>query len=426
MRSCTILLLASFALLLAAAPAQLAADPGAPPSDSTTENVVDAMTPPLVNRPPLFARVSDVKVIQAIVFGHPTEVFLETRSAKGSQAVPMLIGASEMYEAAIPASVMRNAGLVKYSIIAMYGTQRVQSQTYTLSVVRRMLDYGAHETPFARRVLVRRSWGKGGETFGKFVPPEGRGAQDIPRSIAGDAGQIYLLDTVNSRVLVFAVAGGKLVKEISLPTATASDIIVNSSTGTFFVIDQAGRSVYKISEDKAALFSKLDKIEAMSIIDADARFSYDAASHTLSARDASQGGYIPILKDATPLNGTEPQPMGQLSAQIEDQGVIISMPDGNTVRIFVKGTVLDVSDIAQSPNRVIWFIMTMYQDDQVFSRLVRFDPAKGPANYAWIDTKLPESITRRMAAIDEGVVLFEGDSNEGRLVLYMYEKGEGK
>ena len=167
-------------------------------------------------------------------------------------------------------------------------------------------------------------------------------------------------------------------------------------------------------------------MDGIGVIDSEARFSYDAASHILSARDASQGGYIPILKGDTPLKDVEPQPLGQLSAQIQDQGVIISMPDGNTVRIFVKGTVLDVTEITQSKNKVVWFLMSMYQDDQVYTRLVRFDPAKAPAGYAWIDTQLPDDTTRRMAAVDEGVVLFEGDSNEGRLVLYSYEKGEGK
>lgn len=424
MRWCAALLMLSVALLLGLVCGGVADESGVPTfGDETTSEPVP---PPLVNKPPLFTRVGDDTVVEAIVQGSPTEVHLETLYAKGKQAVRMQKGASGMYEASIPVDALRNIGLVKYSVMALYGMQCATSQSYTLSVVRRMFSYGAHEVQFTRRVLVKRPWGKGGETFGKSVPLEGLGAQDIPRSIAGDAGLIYLLDTVNSRVLVFAIANGKLAREIALPTATASDIIVDSSTSTLLVIDQAGKSVYKITDGKAALFSKLDKIRAMDTIDSGARFSYDPASHILSARDASQGGYIPILKDNTPLKDTEPQPMGQLSAQIQDQGVIISMPDGNTVRIFVNGTVLDVSEVAKSPKGVVWFLMSMYQDDKVYNRLVRFDPAKPPAGYAWIDTKLPDNTTRRMAAVDEGVVLFEGDSNEGRLVLYSYEKGEGK
>jgi hypothetical protein len=243
-----------------------------------------------------------------------------------------------------------------------------------------------------KKVLTTKKWNSGEDSFGLDKPPAGQqGATVGPAAVAYLQGKIYVLDNANKRILGYDQAGS-LVSSVALPNSVATDLSVEASGSSLVLFDHLNNRVYKVEGNELTLLGSVPLKEGYPL---GTKFAYDAASNTLSTQEVHQDGL----------------------ADIEGNNLILGPKTGEPLAITFDKPVACVEEVVTDANGIVWVLYTLEGDYQM-RRIARVDRAHGTVGLAEIDVWFAFDATRHMAATGNGVVLFAGDNQEGRLVAF--------
>ncbi len=245
-----------------------------------------------------------------------------------------------------------------------------------------------------RKVLVSKKWNNGPDSFGLDTPPPGKeGATIGPAAVTYFQGKLYVLDNPNKRILAYDEAGN-LLSSINLPNNVATDLSVDASGTALILIDHMHDKVYRVDGNQLTLLSSVPLKENFPL---GTKFSYDPASDTLSTQEVHQDGL----------------------ADIDGNNLILNLKNGEKLGIPFDKPVACVEEIVTDSNGIMWVLYTLEGDYQM-RRIARVDPARGTVGTTTVDVYFSFDATRHMAATGNGIVLFGGDNNEGRLISFNY------
>jgi len=341
-----------------------------------------SIAPPAVTGPTIFAAAGQAIPVAAVVGGEPAEVTL----AWNGGDVVMDRDTSGLWSAAIPAGAVKGRSLM-CQVIAWYDGGSLASQVYTVNISPSIPVVAAKAMKVTRSVVVSRPWGSGDDAFGRDRPING--ATEIPASIAADASGIHVLDTVNRRVLSFG-KDGRLAGATGLRTSTASDLI--PSAGGLLVVDQIGDEILQVAANGRV------------------------HSGALGARGLALGTKFAV--DAAGAVGAAAP-----TVQVKANSVLVGLANGKAVEVSLGADVIDAAEVAVDGRGATWLLVGIAVDDGVGYALVRVQPGGRSAGVARISTFIPGDTTRRMVGTDNGALLLEGDSSEGRVVSFQLAGG---
>lgn len=244
-----------------------------------------------------------------------------------------------------------------------------------------------------QKVLLKKKWNDGPDAFGLDKPPGGEGARIGPAAVAFLNGNIYLLDNPNKRVLGFDQAGNRI-SSAPLTNTVASDLSVDASGTSLVLVDHMNNTVYRVDGNETTLLATASIKDDYPL---GTRFSYDPASDSLSAS-----------------MGTEDQ------AAIDGNNVVLKLSKDNQLGIAFDKPVACVEEVMTDAKGIVWVLFTL-EGDYRMRRVARVDPVNGSAGVAEVDVWFDFDATRHMAATQNGVVIFAGDREEGRLVSFDYQ-----
>ncbi len=193
-------------------------------------------------------------------------------------------------------------------------------------------------------VLVDLDWGSGGWKVGRFDGDQAASAGPMSFALSR-AGEIFLLDQINARVLVFSIDGSPD-RKIALPSKTFMDILVLDS-GTMVLLDRDVRGVIVIVDETGAVSGEFEvegpgieragRVTATYALDDGIWLEYhhEYMVHVLDA------GFSPCARTILPGlphgdGGARIRP-----ARIEAGGAIIRMEDASGSLIREKNIYLD-------------------------------------------------------------------------------------
>lgn len=362
-----------------------------------------SIAPPQVTSPPIFAANGEAKAVYAIVAGSPTDVVLswDAGGITGKDAMEEVEPC--IYAGSISGDAVK--GALTYKVTAFYADGALESQDYTLTAVPAIAKVKAQPAGVSRKVIVSRPWGTGVGTFG--FSAEAEGASTIPAAIALNSVGVNVLDTANKRVLTFDKAG-KLLKKVDVPTATACDVVADGAG--LVVIDQLNSTVYKVLGNRVS--AQAVDLKGLAF---GTKFAIDPSSKTLLGRDAAQGALVSLA------NGSKTA--ASVVVEVKANTVLVGV-GADVVAIDLGAKVLDAAEVVTDGKGIVWMLVGVVDGDGVAFKLVSLDPVKKAAKAASIQTYIPGDCTRRMVGADSGVLLFEGDSEAGRIVSFEPAGGE--
>jgi hypothetical protein len=245
-----------------------------------------------------------------------------------------------------------------------------------------------------KRILAFRKWNGGPDSFGRYSPPPGQeGATVGPSSLAYVRGKLHLLDNVNKRIMVYDM-NGNLLSSIPLPTHTMTDLAVDKTGTQLLVIDHYENKVYKIEGDQLIFFSSISLREDLPI---GTKFAFDTESNSLFTQEVHQDGL----------------------ADIDGNNLIIGPNTDQKMSVAFDRPVACVEEVVTDAKGIVWVLFTLEGDFQM-RRIARIDPAGGNVGTAELDVYFPFDSTRHMVAVGDGVVVFAGDPDTGKLISYRY------
>ena len=362
-----------------------------------------SVAPPQVTSPPIFAVNGEAKAVYAVIMGAPSDVVLSWDAGGITGKDPMEEVEPCIYAGSISGDAVK--GALTYKVTAFYPDGALESQDYTLTAVPAIVKVKAQPAGVSRKVVVSRPWGKGVGSFG--FEAEAEGASTIPAAVALNSVGINVLDTANKRVLTFDKAG-KLLKKVDLPTATACDVVADGAG--LVVVDQLNSTAYEVMGNRVSAQSVDVKGLALGT-----KFSLDPATKALQAREASQGALVSLA------NGSKTA--ASVAVEVKGNTVLVGV-GADVVAVDLGAKVLDAAEVVTDGKGVVWMLVGLVDGDGVAFKLVSLDPAKKAAKAASIQTYIPGDCTRRMVGVDNGVLLFEGDSEAGRVVSFEPAGGE--
>lgn len=358
---------------------------------------------PRVAGPTLFAANGEAVEVFAVIMGQPTDVVL-TWDAGGVTGQDIMEEIEPcVYAGAISGDAVK--GPMTYRVKAYYAFGIVESQEYSLLAVPAIARVKAQSGTLARKVVISRPWGTGVGTFG--FASEGEGASTIPASLAVNSAGISVLDTANNRVLTFDQAG-KLCKKVDLPTDTASDLVADGAN--LVAVDQLNGKAFRIVGNTVAE-------EAISVkgLPFGTKFSIDPAGKALQARDAAQGAMVSLATGA--------RKAAAVAVQVKGGALTLGVGD-DVVAIDLGAQVIDAAEVVTDGKGVVWVLAGVADGNGVAYKLLSFNAKRKAAKAATIQTYIPGDYTRRMVGANNGVLLFEGDSEAGRVVSFQPAGGE--
>lgn len=268
------------------------------------------------------------------------------------------------------------------------------------------------------KVLVKNKWNSSAEAFGLSGSDEG--PEVGPASIAYDNGTVYVLDSANRRVLGFDKQG-KSRRPIAVPAALASDILIDPLDSSVVVVSQLEDKLYRVKKNGTVQSLPLGLNRKLIY---PTKFRYDAGLGTLLAEDA-------VRQNRPRAVGQHGTPETVSAEQTESDPQVLSEAAGNHIRLgfdtdpqvfdvrFDK-PIFCIEEALADSNGIIWVLFTLEGDYRV-RRLVRVDTSTGLAETAETDVWFSFDATRHMALTEEGVVVFAGDEEEGRIVKFDYD-----
>ncbi len=248
----------------------------------------------------------------------------------------------------------------------------------------------------SKRILVSERWNNGEKAFGLDRPPPGKeGAWIGPAAVAYFRGNTYILDTANKRVLGYD-KDGAVISSVSLPSNVASDLSVDASGSALIVVDHFNNKVYKIENKQATEIGMVSmKVDDIPL---GTKFNFDPASNTLSPQNLEADGLV----------------------KIEDNNLTLGLGGDKKFTIPFDRPLAGVEEMITDSKGIIWVLYSLEGDYQM-RRIARVDPARNTVGLAEIDCWFAFDATRHMAVTGNGVVVFAGDREEGRLVSFDYD-----
>lgn len=367
------------------------------------------------------ARANQAIEIQAFADDSPTNMVLTWNSEQGSGQVQMTLDPSpNRWLATIPGQAASGTTL-RYTITAGYDQNPSEaSPEYVVYLCPEYTSLEPQPMVLNAKILAKSRWNSGDNAFGLSRNEEG--PESGPASILCHNNNIYLLDSVKGRVLYFD-QNGQSQASISLPTATASDMAIDSSDSSLIIVSQREDRMYRIRNGRMSQVLPLGVKRKLAF---PSKFNYDNSSETLFAEDSvrqnRQRGVI--QKNRTVLSNT---PRADKNPQVvsEAQGSRLFLRLDNNPQIFAvnfEKPVFCIEETLADSNGVIWVLFTL-EGDYRLRRLARVDTANSTAQTAETDIWFSFDATRRMALTRKGVVLFAGDADEGRIVRFDYTGG---
>lgn len=245
-----------------------------------------------------------------------------------------------------------------------------------------------------RRVLAQKNWNDGEDAFGLERPEGGEGAILGPSSVLYANGNIYVLDTVNARLLGYDETGN-LLTSVALPETHMVDVIVDLSDGALLLIDQLRDRIYKVQGNELIQHQELP---IRSVHPFGTKFAYDAEAGVL----------IPQNDDAHALT------------EIQDNHLILRSTNGEkALTIAFDKPLVSVEEAVADPGGNVWVLYSL-EGDYRKRRLARIDPERKTAGVTEIDVWFAFDATRHMTVTRTGVAVFAGDQQGGRLLAFDY------
>ena len=246
-----------------------------------------------------------------------------------------------------------------------------------------------------KKILVIKKWNGPGDSFGLDKPSAGQeGATVGPSSVAYVQGKLCVLDNVNKRIL-FYDRSGNLLSSVALPTKTCTDLAVDTSGKHLLAIDHYENKVYKVDGDQTSLFATVTIRDDLPI---GTKFAFDANANALYTQEVHQDGL----------------------ADIDGSNLIIGPKTENPLTVSFDRPVFCVEEVVTDPKGLVWVLYTLEGDFQM-RRIARIDPKQGTVGTTEVDVYFPFDATRHMVATGDGVVLFAGDADTGRLISFDYQ-----
>jgi hypothetical protein len=366
-----------------------------------------------------FAQENQAIEIQAYADDSPASMFLEWTSNQNSGRIEMM-PAMEHWSATISSQDVQNDAL-HYTITADYSQNpSATSPEYVVYLCPEYTMLKPQALILKPMVLAKKKWNSDNDAFGLVQTEDG--PEHGPASIACHNDKVYLLDSVKSRVLCFDQTGASQ-PEVALPTTTASDLAVDPADSSLIVVSQREDIMFRIRKGRTSQILPMGLNRKLAY---PSKFSYDSSSETLLAEDAAkqnrlrkvihQGKHI---KSAAQQTETNPQVL----SEARGNNILLRL-DGNP-QIFAvtfDKPVFCIEETLADSKGVVWILFNLEGDYQM-RRLVRIDTVKKLAQTAETDIWFSFDATRRMALTRNGVVLFAGNSEEGRIVKFDYAGG---
>lgn len=370
-----------------------------------------------IHNAPQFSEQNRVVSIRAYVDGSPQSVILDWTSAQGQFQMEMASDAEPGYwSAAIPAQNVLGDTLF-YKVIANDGQTSQPSPDYTLYICPEYTKLKLQAMALNAKVIAKKKWNNGQDAFG--LKKSDQGAETGPASIAYEKGIIYILDSANCRILHFD-SKGQMRAPITVPTDLASDIAIDDSDSSLFVIAQLEDKAYRLKAGK--LFQTLPLGLNRKLV-FPAKFSYNSYTETLYAEDTiKQNQRREVIRKgvnvSASISPTETAP--EVICDIAGNSILLRI--SNNPQIFAAAfdqTVFCLEESAADSSGIVWILFTLEGDYRI-RRLARIDTLKSLAQTAQTDIWFSFDATRRMALTENGIVLFAGDAEEGRIVRFDY------
>lgn len=374
-----------------------------------------------VSNSPQLAVENQVIEIQARTDHSPAAMILEWVSDTGSGRIEMTPEPSaNQWLAVIEAQDVQGTKLC-YTITADYVENSSEaSQEYVVHLCPEYTYLKPQAMELNAKVLVRKKWNSDNNAFGLSGAEEG--PQEGPASIVCHNDTIYLLDSIKNRILCFD-QDGKSQDSIPLPAAAASDMIIDETDSSFVVISQLKDKAYRVKKNRSTQALPLGLSRKMVY---PARFSYDSATQTLFAEDASgQNKRREVMRKDKSITAapqkTELNP--QVIAEAQGNNIVLRLEANSQIfAVTFDKPVFCIEESLADSNGVVWVLFTLEGDYRI-RRLARIATQEGLAQTAETDIWFSFDATRRMALTRKGVVLFAGDADEGRIVRFNYDGG---
>lgn len=369
---------------------------------------------------PQFAQAGQAVPIRAIVESTPTAVTLTWVSGSETGVLDMAFNADgSCWTATIPADAVAGTELT-YTVTADDAQGSAASEDCTLSICPAYTVLEPKQMTLRQATLAETVWNSSARAFGLLKPENGPPIG--PASIAFHKGRVYLLDSVNERILSFSKAG-KSRTEVPIATSFASDLVVDPTNDSLLVISQLEDKIYRIRKGKVA---KTVPVKLKRSFEYPAQFVFDRDTQSLHTQQQNRRGKRASVMNKNTSVQTADQPTEQnlpVLTDVRDHQLQVKA-DGNP-QIFAvefQQPVGFIDEAVVDDNGIVWVLFTLQGDYRV-RRLARIDTVNAQAQTALIDVWFSFDATRRMAVTDSGVVLMTGDETQGRMVTFDYAGG---
>jgi hypothetical protein len=383
---------------------------------------------PQLNAAPLIASTGVSEAVSAVVTGaaDAVELVITDPATGDSSVVPMQEQDEDIWTGSIPSSLFDDADLV-YSVSAALDDVTKHSETAELVV----LDSLRRSTPAlvenSGRTLLAATLGDGPDELG--VRGGRESAKELPPSFAVDGEErVHVLDAVKSRVLVFDGSGAAASRfELTGLTTTASDLVLGEG-GATFVLDQAKDAIEEIASDGRRTYrSELGvRTQPLGTV-----LEHVRESATTYVREATQGLFIPVLKDGRVVSTADrdtdtragvPSPEGDLAVEVAGRTVTYALSSDRTAgyRLTFTDQVLDAAETVVDDDGFVWSLVGVYNSgsETASKYLVRIDPDTGSSRMVRVGSSVPGDVTRRLVGARRGVALMEGNGKTLSFVRY--------
>jgi hypothetical protein len=207
--------------------------------------------------------------------------------------------------------------------------------------------------------------------------------------------------------------------------------VVDGLRGSVLVLDQVRDEVVEVGSGSQRTIGHVGARKH----DRGARLAFDASSDTVFVSDATQGRFVPLVKNGRKATSRErsaqaadgaPTALGALGAEVDGNSVLFGLDSGSGrgYRVTFADQVLDATDVTVDGLGVIWGLVGVARGPDAEMYLVSVDPSTGDSTAAPVPVSLPGDITRRLAAADDGVVLMNG--TEKALSFVRFAEGDGR
>ena len=381
-------------------------------------------TPPLLFAPPLFATSGQATAVSAVVTGEPDAV----RLVVGDRSFDMHPDGDSMFTGTIPSELV--ASEVSYNVTAAYGNVTNTSENAHLVVLDEIRSSTPKILTGAGMPIVDIGLGSKSDELGRSDSREG--ARQLPAAfVTDDAGQaVRILDTVKGRIVDATKDGVRKTTKLTNGSTTATDI-VRGRKGSVLVLDQVRDEVVEVASKQQHSAGGV----GASKHDRGARLAFEASSDTVFVSDATQGRFVPLVRNGRKTTSRErsaqaadgvPTSLGALAAQVDGNSVLFGLDAASDTgyRVTFTDPVLDASEVTVDAAGLIWGLVGVARGTSAAMYLVSVNPSTGASAATSVPVSLPGDVTRRLAAADDGVVLMNG--TDKALSFVRFSEGDGR